>query len=135
MSDPTVAPYWNLKTHILFISASGDWDEAKRWRETAEDIYRGVLEEVGKGKMRAETEQEALRQIRRDLDQIQTWQEEESAYGDGGIEDVGKAAEEEGEEHGTSRRRAAAVDGDSAKGNTESEVEVRIVHTLPNCCN
>lgn len=135
MSDPTVAPYWNLKTHIVFISASGDWDEAERWRETAEDIYRGVLEEVGKGKTRSESEQEALRQIRRYLDQIKNWQEEESPYGDGGSEDVGKAAEEEGEPQGTSPVRAASVDSDSAKENTESGVEVRIVHSLLTCCN
>jgi len=73
LSDRTLAPYWKLKNYPLFISASGDWDEAEKWRKSAEDIYSGVLEEVGKGKMRSDTEQQALRELREELDQVKKW--------------------------------------------------------------
>ena len=77
LADPTLSAYWKLKNILLFISASGDWDESEKWRVWAEDIYRAVLNKVRPDS--STTEQGALRELRESLDQVKGWQEEDLA--------------------------------------------------------
>ncbi|QDS67603.1 hypothetical protein FKW77_003921 [Venturia effusa] len=76
LADPDLPRYFAIKTSMLIVYASEDWNEAEMYRQEAEAVYKAAIEATTVLNTSKKTEA-TLALFRKDLDALGVHQEEE----------------------------------------------------------